>query len=116
MHLPKIERKLSEDFISCHFREKTTMLKWPSVYNLIYVPLKISLTYLTQFLMEGISQNYKYISHDSKKDNLTNLNKILKQTPNQKKKKTTETETAIDACRKNDDAVLRMTAGRSRWQ
>lgn len=87
MHLPKIERKLSEDFISCHFREKTTMLKWPSVYNLIYVPLKISLTYLTQFLMEGISQNYKYISHDSKKDNLTNLNKILKQTPNQKKKK-----------------------------
>ena len=63
------------------------MLKWPSVYNLIYVPLKISLTYLTQFLMEETSQNYKYISHDSEKDNLTNLNKILKQTPNQKKKK-----------------------------
>lgn len=65
--------------------------------------------------MEGISQNYKYISHDSEKDNLTNLNKILKQTPNEKKKKT-ETERAIDACRKNDAAVLRMTAGRSRWQ
>ena len=96
--------------------KKTAMLKWPSVYNLIYVPLKISLTYLTQFLMEEISQNYKYISHDSEKDNLTNLNKILKQTPNQKKKKPTETETAIDACRKNDDAVLRMTAGRSRWR
>lgn len=30
-----------------------------------------------------------------------------------KKKKT---EIAIDVCRKNDDAVLRMTAGRSRWQ
>lgn len=25
-------------------------------------------------------------------------------------------QTAIDVCRKNDDAVLRMTAGRSRWQ
>lgn len=87
MHLPKTERKLSEDFISCHFREKTTMLKWPSVYNLIYVPLKISLTYLTQFLMEGISQKCKYISRNSEKDNLTNLNKILKQTPNEKQKK-----------------------------
>ena len=64
--------------------------------------------------MEGISQNYKYISHDSEKDNLTNLNKILKQIPNEGKKK--KTERAIDACRKNDAAVPRMTAGRSRRQ
>lgn len=62
--------------------------------------------------MEGIPYNYKYVSHDLAIDNLANMNKILKRTPNyiRKKKQTT------DACREKNDAVLRMTAGRSRWQ
>lgn len=62
--------------------------------------------------MEGILYNYKSASHDLAKDNLANMNKIRKWPPNYKKK----TETAIDPCRKNDDAVPRMSAGRSRWQ
>lgn len=33
-----------------------------------------------------------------------------------KLKKKERKQTATDVCRKNDDAVLRMTAGRSRWQ
>lgn len=63
--------------------------------------------------MEGIPYNYKNISHDLAIDNLANMDKILKWMPNyiRKRKRTT-----IDACRGKNDAVLRMTAGRSRWQ
>lgn len=63
--------------------------------------------------MEGIPYNYKYVSHDLAIDNLANMSKILKWTPNYIRKRK---QTTIDVCReKNDDAVLRMTAGRSRW-
>lgn len=54
------------------------------------------------------------MSHDLAKDNLVNMNKILIWTTHFffKVKKT---ETALDSCRKNDDAVPRITVGRSRW-
>lgn len=63
--------------------------------------------------MEESPYNYKYISHDLAIDSLANMNKILKRTPNYIRKRK---QTTTDACREKTDAVLRMTAGRSRWQ
>lgn len=63
--------------------------------------------------MEEILYNYEYISHDLPKNNLVNMNNPQMDT---KLKKKERKQTAIDVCRKNDHAVLRMTAGRSRWQ
>lgn len=63
--------------------------------------------------MEGILYNYKHISHDLAKKQFGEYEQNPKMDTTLKKRQLRQQMMFVE---KNDDAILRMTAGRSRWQ